>query len=241
MTNPNKKDNADLLKAIFPIVKQDIVSKKFQLFGTGFFIGDQGLFMTAKHVLRGFVEKDSDRNPINIFPLLQDSEFPLRSIKKVFWKSNSDVAVAFLDETKCKNDFLKLSSTPCRKGDLVYTYAFPASQIEQLGESPDILPSLDIFSGILEEAYPQGRDKRMLPNPCWKTNLPIHAGASGGPVFNQEGKVIGLTNSSLNIDPSCSFISTLEHIMNLKISDIHIPGFDKKIFSLKELPLIAGV
>jgi S1-C subfamily serine protease len=230
----------DLSKVIFPIVKQDVVSKKFQLFGTGFFIADQGLFMTAKHVLRGFVEKDTDRNPTDIFPLLANNGSPLRSIKKVFWKNDSDVAVALLDQLNQKNAFLKLSSSVCRKGDFIYTYAFPVSQIEQLGESPGRLPSLDIFSGILEEEYPQGRDTRMLPNPCWKTNLPIHAGASGGPVFNQEGKVIGLNNSSLNIDPSCSFISTLDHIMDLKISDIHIPGFDKKIFTLKELPLIAG-
>jgi hypothetical protein len=227
-------NNTDLLKAIFPIVNQDRVSKKLYLFGTGFFIGDQGLFMTAKHVLRGFVEEHSDRNPIHIFVLLQDSEFPLRSIKKVFWKSDSDVAVALLKPSERKNEFLKLSFASCKKGNSVYTYSFPASGIEQMEDLSKPLPVPDSFSGILEEEYPEGRDRRMLPNPCWKTNLPIHAGASGGPVFNQEGEVIGLTNSSLNIDPSCSFISTLAHIMDLEISDVHVPGFDKTIFTLKE-------
>ena len=47
--------------AIFAIVKQSPATRAFELVGTGFFIGVEGFFMTAKHVIKDAYDK-ADRH-----------------------------------------------------------------------------------------------------------------------------------------------------------------------------------
>ena len=82
--------------------------------------------------------------------------------------------------------------------------------------------------------YEDERGSALLKNPCWQTNMCIHSGSSGGPVFNKDGMVIGINSVSYS-DQNFSFISTLYHIMNLKIRHLDIIGYEKKDFTLKEL------
>jgi hypothetical protein len=50
-------NRADLTKAIFPILKKDKYGD-FYLIGTGFFITDNGIFVTAKHVLLDVIDEN---------------------------------------------------------------------------------------------------------------------------------------------------------------------------------------
>ena len=53
-------------------------------------------------------------------------------------------------------------------------------------------PAARITRGQLTNYFPAGRDSVMLPFPAFESNMPIYAGASGGPVFNTRGQVIAV-------------------------------------------------
>lgn len=234
--------SADAKEAIFPIIKQNIHTNQFSLVGTGFFISPTGLLMTAKHVLQDVISNHKAVEPIGILHFLSNDEYKIRSITRGFWSKHSDVAVAQLDqpvhkETKAilHNKLLKLSTSKSLINDIVFTFAYPASEFSMEGSSQKLVFCPSFYEGKLIKYFPRGRDRTMLPNPCWQTNIYIHGGASGGPVFNSKGAVIGINSTSLNIAPDCSHISTIEHALSLEISGLKINGNAQTKFSLREL------
>ena len=60
------------------------------------------------------------------------------------------------------------------------------------GDVKRFTPAARITRGRLTNYFPNGRDTVMLPFPAFESNMPIYAGASGGPVFNTQGKVIAI-------------------------------------------------
>lgn len=62
-------------------------------------------------------------------------------------------------------------------------------------------------SGEVVTRYPTGRDSCMLPWPVLEVNCPSWGGMSGGPVFDHDGKLVGLLSSSFEEGPS--YISLL--------------------------------
>ena len=233
---------ADAKEAIFPIIKQDIHTNQFSLVGTGFFISSTGLLMTAKHVLQDVISNQKAVGPIGILHCLPNNEYKMRSITRGFWSRHSDVAVAQLDqpvhkETKAvlQNKLLKLSTSKPSINDIVFTFVYPASEFSKEDSSQKIVLCPSFYEGKLIESFPKGRDRTMLPNPCWRTDIYIHGGASGGPVFNSKGFVIGINSTSLNIAPNCSHISTIEHALSIEVSRLRINRTAQTSFSLKEL------
>jgi hypothetical protein len=166
----------------------------------------------------------------------------MRNIKQSFEYPNSDVAIVVLDQPKhkvtgktLKNKIVTLSFDDCQVGDNICTFAYPKSVVESNGKKHLMEFSPAFFEGKLVKEYPRGRDKTILPNPCWQADMHIHSGASGGPVFNSQGHVVGINSTSINGDTSCSFISTIHHIMNLKIRNVSVNSSQAKDYTFKEL------
>ena len=243
-----KGEKAELNQAIVPVIKQDLKLRKFKYIGTAFFISITGLLITAKHVLQDvFDEQGKASGPIGICQFLPENEFILRSFIRGFYYENSDVAIAQLDQPRhketnevLKNKILCLSFAKCNVGDDIYTYAYPTSKILSSGKKHEMIFTPYYFAGQLVKNYEKERGSALLKNPCWQTNMYIHSGASGGPVFNKDGMVIGI-NSVSDSDLSFSFISTLYHVMNLKIKKLAIKDHKKRDFTLKELGKIGIV
>ncbi|GMQ79288.1 MAG: hypothetical protein BMS9Abin02_1863 [Anaerolineae bacterium] len=226
--------HADPNQAIAPVVAQDLEGGQFRFVGTAFFIMVNGLIVTAKHILDDVREDGKVVGPIGIIHFIGKNTFYIRNIKKSYEYPNSDVTLALLDQPRHKvtgepllNKVLTLNLYEANTGDRVFTYAYPKTSVD-IKEKQHvfrIVPS--IYEGTLVTEFPEGRDSTMLPNPCWKTDMHIHGGASGGPVFNENGHVIGINSTSFPVDPSCSFISTLNHIQNLRVQEVSVP--DKKL------------
>lgn len=230
------------IEAIIPVLVQDIDDHEFRFIGTGFFIGQGGLMITAKHVLDEVRPKGTVIGPIGVCHMTEDGKYLMRNIKQSFECPNSDVVVVVLDQPRhkvtgeiLKNKIVTLSFDECHAGDDICTFAYPNSIIQNIDKKHVMKFAPAFFEGKLIMEYPNGRDKSMLPNPCWQTDMHIHGGASGGPVFNSQGHVIGVNSTSLTDDTGCSFISTIYHIMNLMIWNISVNNSPAKNCTLKEL------
>lgn len=217
----------DPTEAIVPVILQHLESGQFKFVGTAFFIMMNGLIVTAKHVLDEVRENGQVFGPIGIIQFFGKNKYCMRNIKKSYEYPNSDVALALLDQPKHKitgkpilNKVLSLSLSGANTGDSVFTYAYPKTLVEVENKKHIFRIASSIYEGRLIAEFPDGRDSALLPNPCWQTDIHIHGGASGGPVFNKDGHVIGINSTSFSSDPSCSFISTLSHIQNLRMQGI---------------------
>lgn len=85
--------------------------------------------------------------------------------------------------------------------------------------------------GTVKEVYPLGRDKVMLPFPCFRTNMRIEGGMSGGPAFDDNGQLIGINCSGFSAQDAggehTGHISCLWPLMGLKVdmeTSIHSQG-----------------
>lgn len=52
-------------------------------------------------------------------------------------------------------------------------------------------------AGQVTAIYPEGRDRLLLPFPCFEFVADVRGGMSGGPVFNDRGHLVGVVSTSL--------------------------------------------
>lgn len=219
---------ADLSHTVFPILK-DVGGGKLELIGTGFFIAESGIFLTAKHVLLDVMDGDGKQtHPIFLIQFL-DGQYVFRGIARCTSHHVADIAVGIpvqmtnnANGMPLKNKLLTLTAAGQCVGEPVVTYAYPKSvfkydKVQELHFHPDY------FNGVIHEFFPNGRDSVMMPGACMQTSIHMHGGASGGPVFNSAGKVIGVNSTGFD-GTDLSFITPISEIKNLFLADVKIPS-----------------
>ena len=72
---------------------------------------------------------------------------------------------------------------------------------------------LMITSGIVTECFVHGRGER-LPSTCVEVSMESLGGMSGGPVFNKEGRVVGIVSSSFDGGPT--YVTLVWDVMRLR-------------------------
>lgn len=219
---------ADLDLAIFPICTQ----RKDGLFiaiGTGFFVAENGIFVTAAHVIKAVLDEHGNvTGPFGIFQFLPGGQYALRPILRATHHVVADVAVGVAMPAHHKttgapmpNKILELAASPPADGSSVCTYAFPKTDI-QPGKPQVVRFKPGFFEGSLLEHYPHGRDKSFLPGPCFCTSMVIHGGASGGPVVGSNGTVFAV-NSTAFENEELSFVSCISEVLDLAIPSVLLP------------------
>jgi len=206
--------------AIIPLVEL-IQGREYRRIGTGFFISSSGIFATAKHVLLS--AHNSDR-PIFTWQLIPPNQWHLRPVLQFSYHDTADVAVGVScpsvhGETgeSLLDVRVRLTTRLHMAGDLVATYAYP-STIIQTTETGQILSfKPEFYEGRIVEYFPNGRDRVRLPGPCYRTDMVIHHGASGGPVAGPFGRVFEI--NSTGFDGTDDFyVSRIEEIFSLEIA-----------------------
>lgn len=209
---------------IFPIVRYDDEGH-LHLLGTGFFITENGIFITARHVLQDpFDEAGREKYPIGLIQFPIEGGFVHRPILRCAEHPIADLAVGIAaqmehDGIPLKSTVVTLSIRRPEIGTRIVTFAYPkhASVIEDGIQRVDFRPRY--YDGELLEYYPTGRDRTMMPGPCYGTTIRIHGGASGGPVFSPNGYVFGL--NSTNLDGSdISFVTRVDEVFSLQLDDV---------------------
>lgn len=240
-------DSVDLGHAIFPIVTQRN-DGLFVAIGTGFFVAEQGIFITAAHVVEAVLdEQGKATGPFGIFQFLPGGTYYVRPIHRVTRHLVADVAVGIaapmshnLTGAPMPNKILALAAKPPKVGSSVATYAYPKTDI-QPGKPQVVRFVSGFFDGTLLEHHPNGRDRVVLPGPCFRTSMVIHGGASGGPVVGADGKVFAVNSTGFDGD-TLSYVSCISEALDLAITNVTLPGSPKpRTTTLRELSQLGFV
>jgi hypothetical protein len=221
--------HADLGHAIFPIVTQR-EDGIFEPIGTGFFVAENGIFLTAAHVVTAVLDNDGNvTGPFGLFQFLPGGQYYVRPIHRATRHLVADVAVGVAvpmhhntTGAPMPNQLLTLATAPPSLGSPVCTYAYPKTTV--VGGKPQTIhfePAY--FDGTLLEHFPQGRDRVVLPGPCFRTSMVIHGGASGGPVIGQNGAVFAINSTGFK-DDEVSYVSCVSAALDLAIPEVKLPG-----------------
>ena len=222
-----------LTDAVFPIFKH-LQKGILELVGTGFFICDNGVFVTARHVLKDAFDEDGNlTHGLSLMHLVTDghtpSEYVIRPIVRFATHWDSDIAVGVpLPATNqttgelITNKVLGLSMKAFNPGDKVITYAYPNTRVESgvVGHNVHCFPAF--YEGHVEEFWPKGKGGKLNGN-CYQTSISIHGGASGGPVFGPSGYVHAINSSSFAGMPDLSFVTRINEILFLDVRDVFLP------------------
>jgi hypothetical protein len=232
-------NTVDLSHAVFPILRQT-PDLNFHLIGTGFFIAENGVFVTAKHVLMDVIDHSGNQtHPIVLIQFLNGNYF-IRNILRCTSHQTADISVGIPAQLKhnitgelLPNKILRLTQRVPAIKERVCTYAYPKTVIKH--ESKQELHFYpDFFEGTIEDHYLQGRDSVLMPGPCLQTSMYIHGGASGGPVFDNAGKVCGINSTGFE-NSDISFVTPISTMENLLLADVFIPSNESGQVRVSEL------
>jgi hypothetical protein len=221
-------NDANPNEAIFPIVSQE-PDGTFVAIGTGFFVAEHGIFVTAAHVVAAVLDDRGEvKAPFGMFQFGPNKSYHMRPIHRATRHSVADIAVGVAtpmhhktDGTPLTNKVLKLSIETPSIGTSICTFAYPKTVV-QPGRPQQIAFAPAYFEGALLEHFPAGRDKVVLPGPCFRTSMVVHGGASGGPVL-AHGSVFAVNSTGFD-DSDVSFVSCLSSALDLAITNVCLPG-----------------
>jgi hypothetical protein len=173
----------DPTTAIFPIFSERSPGEHVAE-GTGFYVTRFGHFLTAYHVIKEFVERDI---PLFMFHMLDDGEGAIqRRVCSFCHHLATDVALGALEQPSgyVFNSVPRLTTDCPQIGEPIITMAYDKRTCLINGTYNIKIQS---WRGVLQEVHPKGRDSAMLPFPCYRSNMKIRGGASGGPVSTAKG------------------------------------------------------
>lgn len=193
---------------IFPIIKALYYSdgtETHKLVGTGFFLDESGIFLSAKHVFQGSGSA-LDIEDANGFALYcahavnLERKFVLRhiDIESIKTRNDTDISAgkvemnqfgrpnkAITSKEMEKTSYLTfVSNEDVEEGTKIFTVAHPLTTIKHIQPGQvNINIESQAYEGTVTKHYPEKRDSGLLSWPCYETNMEIKGGASGGPVF----------------------------------------------------------
>lgn len=164
---------------MFPSVNNETSPTQVKTTGSGFFISPDGHVATNAHVISG--GKSISISVSNEIGTLK------YSAKVVLSDVKNDIAILKIDDTK----FKPLTNIPyslgekADAGENVFTIGYPLNDI--MGNN------YKVTNGIISSKTGIGDDVRF-----YQISVPLQPGNSGGPLFNYQGNIIGITTSRLN-------------------------------------------
>jgi hypothetical protein len=194
----------------FPLITHD-ANGQWSLIGTGFYVNDRGLFVTARHVIEEVLLDGKQISPLVIVHLRSEtglfgpSEFHLRPIRECWLGDPADIALGVAAQATNRatgevmtNWTWTLSWAVPPNGAMAATYAFPNHAVDDDGHRIRFAPHA--YGGRIREAG-EFRDRVMAPFPYLQVDFRIHGAASGGPILSGTHVVgINCTEYPMNID-----------------------------------------
>ena len=171
--------------AVLEVIAFEPTGEYYSL-GSGFFIDDQGRFVTNYHVIDGTVAGE-----IN---MMDGSTYEI--VKVLGYDATLDLAIIQADTTG--NPYLTISDKEVTTGETIYA----------LGSSEGLTSTFS--TGIVSAA---SRDMQGVK--CIQITAPISHGNSGGPLVNVYGEVVGVNTMSLIEGQNLNFAIDIDELEKL--------------------------
>ena len=166
---------------MFPTKSENTSPKKDQskASGSGFFLSSNGIIATNAHVIE-------DASNIEITFTNEIGSFTYKA-KVLLTDAKNDVALLKIDDEKFKgfNSIPYGISEKAETGEKVFTIGYPLNDV--MGTN------YKVNDGIISSKSGIADDIRY-----YQISVPLQPGNSGGPLFNKEGNVIGISSARLN-------------------------------------------
>ncbi len=228
---------------VFPIIKALFYtdgSEKHKLIGTGFFLDDRRFF-SAKHVFEGRGSASDlegatgiavycvhavnlDRKPVARHLDLASVDFHrdtdiASGLVEMNQFGRSDPSITD-EELRHTAFFSKAMTDAVPVGTAIYTVAYPLAVVSDVTDGAmHIHAQSDAYEGTITKHYPEGRDKVMLPWPCYETDMQVMGGASGGPVIISGSSGVVFAVNCTGTEPhSVSHVTSLAPLVNARAS-----------------------
>lgn len=165
---------------MYPSVDRNISFKdKSKSSGSGFFLTNDGIIATNAHVV-----ENTKSIKIQITNEIGNFEY---SVKVLLVDNQNDVALIKINDEKFKG----LSSIPyslvekAEIGEKVFTIGYPLNDV--MGTNYKVTNGIiSAISGIADDIR------------YYQVSVPLQPGNSGGPLFNNDGNIIGITSARLS-------------------------------------------
>lgn len=208
--------------AVFPILKLSSTGD-LALCGTGCFVAPGGVVLSARHVFEG-----NDVAPGDQFWILQScaADSPVaRRITQFVLHDELDLAVAELDNRPelgpafDEHPTVGIMKLDPEIHEVVASFVYPHTLIQHTrvdasGEWIDVEHFIRLRShwevGLVVGVHPAGL--RLVKGPCIESSVLVDGRASGGPLFNSNGFVIGVNSTGLDSGDDAAPLSTATSI-----------------------------
>lgn len=219
MTFVNTSFGSDICRFALPVLAEGRADQ--HVIGSAVMI-TPGLAMTARHVIDECLRVYDGVPPGE--PGVTESlnaRFHLRLVqfvdggkKALIWRgrrvhTSAYTDIAFVELLKPdgaqSHPSLGMTVEAPRVGDRVFAFGYPRGVINK-DDMWSVTVTLDprTTSGTVVEVFERGRDRSMMPHPCFHTDAVFDAGMSGGPVFNAAGRICGIISTSTPPDAVAS-------------------------------------
>lgn len=235
-------------EAIIPIFEiSGGTAGRARIIGTGFFIGPS-LLVTARHVLEECYNRDEEGNFLTqkstpwVMVNHQPGKWLWRPLLSSSCAKDYDTAVAQVAPIpEFRNLSLPIRGGKANASEIAFTYAYPNSVVlEKDDGDQEIVLNPAFYRGKVIEYYPEQRD-RLMNWPCYHVDFHMHAGASGGPVFDRHGRVFGINCRSFQPETDVSFVTDIENIKDAQVLGIQIDGKYHERITVREMILQGAI
>jgi hypothetical protein len=224
---------------VFPIVtvdRDDICTVQ----GTGFYITASGLFATAAHLFaEDFADHRKNGTEFVIPHILDRDHILMRPISKFVLQKDWDVCIGQAAPSLSGRydgsiinhyPFLELRSVPA--GTACWTIGYPLNKKFKKDKmlDHDFRPTIR-YGRILDLLDSNTNEYRRVPQTHFRTSLQIDSGASGSPVFLENGAIVGVASSGFDFADGEEPLSSILRIPEFITVDISpfkdLPGYDR--------------
>jgi hypothetical protein len=186
------------LKAIFPVVVERKVPELcYHFLGTGFFINDKGLFLSAKHIFENFQTIEGDEYVAVELDLSADKGFP-HKISNLKSSDQFDIVLGWVENFP-DIEPLTLAGENAPMNFDILTVEFSGTHSELL---QDRITRALVFNPYFRKGhvvcYYRSSFPEKISTQCLDLSLPALKGASGAPVLTEaNGLVIGMITGNV--------------------------------------------